>query len=283
MEKYYRFAGVELAVSLPQGQDFSDDILAPFLAETVTDPHRFSFQIVPQLPSPEGPLQAGLPDCAIYAPPWGQQRYINAIGGRWEDAAMCCNHRGKDHLVLLRQDRFSNGMTAKTILNACAAEHLLAQADGFVLHCALVEFEGKAIVFTAPSGTGKSTQAALWAHYCNARICNGDRAAIRVDGGRILGEGLPFSGSSQICENVSLPLAAIVYLTQAPLSQCTKLTGAKAFARVWEGISINTWDKADIEAVSHTLQQLLLSVPVYQLDCTPDETAVTALLQQLRK
>jgi hypothetical protein len=111
----------------------------------------------------------------------------------------------------------------------------------------------------------------------------GEHAALRLQNGIPLAEGIPFSGSSRICENRSLPLKAIVYLTQAPQTRCTRLTGAAAFARVWEGISVNTWDRDDLEAVSHTLEQLLDTVPVYQLDCTPDESAVTALRQCIRK
>lgn len=284
MEKYYRFAGIELAVTPPPGQDYEDDVtLAPFRVASVSDPHRFSFHMTEQLPQPAGPLLAQLPDGAVYRADRGQQRYVSAAGGSWENAAMCCFHRGKAHTVQLRQDRFPKGMTAKTFLNSCAAEHLLAREGGFVLHCSLIEFEGKAIAFTAPSGTGKSTQADLWAKHQNAKILNGDRAALRMTPEQPLAEGIPFSGSSRICENRSLPLEAIVYLTQAPENLCTRLTGARAFSRIWEGISVNTWDREDLEAVSHTLQQLLSATAVYQLDCTPDEAAVAALLQYIRK
>ncbi|MBR4863365.1 MAG: hypothetical protein IKU07_02210 [Oscillospiraceae bacterium] len=283
MEKYYSFAGISLAVTAPKGEDFPDDVLAPFRVASAEDPHRFLFQYTQQLTPPEGKLLAKLPDGAVYKAEQGQQRYVHAKEGLWENAAMCCFHRGKDHFVELLQTRFPTGMTAKTLLNACAAEHLLAQAEGFVLHCSLIDIGGSTVVFTAPSGTGKSTQAALWEKHRSARICNGDRACLRLTEGNALAEGIPFSGSSRICESCSLPLSAIVYLTQAPQTRCTRLTGAAAFARVWEGISVNTWDRHDLEAVSHTLEQLLNAVPVYQLDCTPDESAVTALWQCIRK
>ena len=283
MEKYYRFAGVSLAVTPPAGQDFPDDVLAPFRVDKTEAPHRFTFHIVQQLSPPAGERIAKLPDGAVYHTKNGQQRYVNAKEGLWKNAAMCCFHHEKEHVVELLQTRFPTGMTAKTLLNACAAEHLLAQQDSFVLHCSFIDIGGSAILFTAPSGVGKSTQAALWETHRNARICNGDRAAVRLQENTVLAEGIPFSGSSRICENCSLPLAAIVYLTQAPQTRCAKLTGAAAFARVWEGISVNTWDRADLEAVSHTLEQLLRTTPVYQLDCTPDESAVTALWQCIRK
>ena len=41
-------------------------------------------------------------------------------------------------------------------------EHLLATQRAVILHSAYIDYKGKAILFSAPSGTGKSTQAELW-------------------------------------------------------------------------------------------------------------------------
>lgn len=284
MDRYYRFAGVELAVSSPAGTDFSDDRnLAPFRVPAVTDPHRFVFELQDTLTPPEGELLAQLPDYLVYRDGDAQIRYVSTVCGDWTTAAMRCVHRDKTHFVELRQDLFPMGMTAKTLLNACATEHLVANADGFVFHTAYVAYKGGAILFTAPSGTGKSTQAALWSNLRNAQIINGDRAVVRVTEGGALAEGIPFPGSSGICRNCGLPIRAIVYLSQAPQTTVCRLRGAQAFARVWEGISVNLWDRQDVTLVSETVQKLLEQVPVYHLSCTPDESAVTALEQLLGK
>ena len=284
MERYYQFAGVELAVTPPAGTDFFDDRnLAPFRVSAVTDPHRFVFSLTDTLTPPTGQLLAQLPDYTVYGHGDDQIRYVGTVDGNWQTAAMRCAHQNKTHFVELRQDIFPTGMTAKTLLNACATEHLAAAADGFVLHAAYVAYEGGAILFTAPSGTGKSTQAALWSDLRNAEIMNGDRAAVRITERGTLAEGIPFSGSSQVCQRCSLPLRAIVYLSQAPQTTACRLKGAQAFARVWEGISVNVWDRQDVALVSETVQTLLEQVPVYHLACTPDESAVIALEQLLRK
>lgn len=284
MEKYYRFAGICLAVTPPAGVDFEDDRqLAPFRAEKAEDAHRFSFEAVRALTPPAGKPVATLPDYTVYEEDGAQVRYIGSVQGRWEEAHMRCVHRGKSHTVQLRQGYFPQVMTAKTLLNSCATEHLLARAGGFVFHCAYIDHGGRGILFTAPSGTGKSTQAQLWQTHRGAAVINGDRAAVTVRDGVALAEGIPFSGSSQICINRSLPLAAIVYLSQGRENTVRLLRGAQAFARVWEGISLNVWDKEDVAAVSDTVQQLLQTVPVYHLVCTPDELAVAALEAQLGK
>ena len=137
--------------------------------------------------------------------------------------------------------------------------------------------DGKAILFTAPSETGKSTQADLWHRLRGAAIHNGDRSAVRWQDGRAYACGVPFAGSSQICENVTLPLAAIVYLRQAPETTIRRLRGAESFRCLWEGCSVNTWDRADVDRISETVLQVLTAVPVFELACTPDESAILAL------
>ena len=284
MEKYYCFAGIEIVASMPDDLGAYDDgILTPFRVQTVADPHRFTFEIVEELTPPVGAPLAVLPEYVVYGTIHEQVRYLKTSGGDWKTSPMRVMHKGKAHHVQLRKTNYTDGLTPKTLLNACAMEHLAAGEEGFVFHTSYVAWEGGALLFTAPSGTGKSTQAELWRSLRCAEIINGDRAVVRIAGGQVLAEGIPFSGSSQICKNRTLPIKAVVYLAQAPETSIARLTGARAFARVWEGISVNVWDKEDMEKVSATVQQVLQQVPVYYLPCTPDESAVAALEQQLRK
>ena len=55
-------------------------------------------------------------------------------------------------------------------------ETLLLKYDGLLLHSSFIRWRGEGILFSAPSGTGKSTQADLWVKYEDAEILNGDRA-----------------------------------------------------------------------------------------------------------
>ena len=143
--------------------------------------------------------------------------------------------------------------------------------------------KGDVISIIGPSGTGKSTQAELWKEHKNAKIVNGDRAIIRIKDDVIEACGLPYAGSSKYCENIIAPLGAIVYLGQGNKCTINRLTGSKAFRSILEGISVATWKKEDVECVVSTIQSILASIPVYQYMCTPDETAVTILENELRK
>lgn len=284
MEKYYHFADLDFAISIRDEWMYDDDrILAPFRVDTVNDPHRFCFELVDSLIPPAGILAASMDNFVEYWEENTKVRYIGAVNGDWTCAYIRVCHKEKEHTVHLKRSAYLNQLGPKTVLNAIQAEHLIARNHGFVFHCSYIDRNGKAVLFTAPSETGKSTQADLWYKYRNTEIINGDRAVVRIENGELIAEGIPFAGSSQYCKNVTLPLEAIVYLGQAPVTTIRRMHGYEAFSKIWEGVSVNTWDKTDMELVSHVVQRIAQKVPVFHMPCTPDESAVNVLEQELRK
>jgi hypothetical protein len=219
----------------------------------------------------------------IYRDEEKEIRYLGFSSESWEKAHLRVENIGKQHRVCYAKSYFPNKIVSRTVLNCMGAEHLIARAGGFVFHCSYIERDGEAILFTAPSGTGKSTQADLWHEYRGAEIINGDRAAVRIVDGKVMAEGIPFAGSSAYCKNRSLPIRAIVYLGQAKETSIRKLRGYEAFSRIWEGVSVNTWDKVDMEMVSAAVQEVAQQVGVFHMPCRPDESAVIALEDALRK
>lgn len=284
MRRYYHFAGLDFMINLPDERMYREDWrLSDFRAESVLDPHCFRFEMVDLLEMPQEDPVTIQPGFRVYQEKEWSVRYIGSVQQSTEGAYIRAAHREKEHYVQLKRSHFQGSVGSKTVLNSLMVEHLVAQADGVILHASYIAWNGNAILFTAPSGTGKSTQAELWKRFKGAEIVNGDRAVVRLEKKNILAEGIPFAGSSKYCCNRSLPLAAIVYLSQAPCTVIRRIKGIQAFMRVWEGCSVNTWDKEDVSKVSDLVSKVIRDIPVYRLDCTPDESAVTALEQELRK
>lgn len=280
MERHYRFAGIEITVDIPDEAGCNDErMLAAFRTEKVTDPHRFEFELVDELLPTEGCILTKQPGYCVYGDGYTQIRYIGAEGNPHIRAV----HNGKLHRVQVKKSSHLQSITAKTVLNAIALERLAVQNNGFVFHCSYIEHKGEAILFTAPSGTGKSTQAELWVKHRGARMINGDRAVVRLENGTPLACGIPFAGSSVYCENRTLPIKAVVYLSQAPQTTIQQIRGYAAFSKIWEGVSVNTWNRQDVEAVSHSVKSLAECAPVFYLPCTPDESAVIALEREMEK
>lgn len=162
-----------------------------------------------------------------------------------------------------------------------ALPQLLPHFGALVLHGSFIKVGGKAIIFTAPSGTGKSTQAALWEKHRGAVICNGDKTGLRVKDGVLRAYGLPFCGTSGICCNTSLPAAAIVHLSQAPENTVARLSTIQAIQSVMQNVYADRCVPEEWQQVMNLVLDVVSAVPVYHLACTPDERAVAALEQAL--
>lgn len=161
-------------------------------------------------------------------------------------------------------------------------ETLLLRQDAFLLHASAIDWQGRGILFTAPSGTGKSTQAELWRIHENARIINGDRGLVRLteDGWKVYGS--PYAGSSGIHTNLSAPVACIVVLSQGPENCLKRLSPLAAFQHLYRGTTIPAWDMEAVEAGTELLLKVLETVAVFHLSCRPDQGAVEVLKQALQ-
>lgn len=280
MRRIYRFAGMEFAAEMAEDlMPEKDHRLAPFRVEKAEDPMVFRFRKVENLDPPRGGLLRSDGDLLAYE----DARYVHLVDASWQRAHFRVSGSGKECEVQLRSAAYPGRISSSAVLEAFLAEHQIVSREGVLFHCSFVEREGEAILFTAPSQTGKSTQAELWKQYRDASVVNGDRAALRFENGTLLAEGIPYCGSSSYCENRSLPVKAIVYLAQAPQTTIRKLRGFEAFSRIWEGISVNTWDRKDLELASDTVGRIATVIPVYHMPCTPDEAAVTVLENALKK
>ncbi len=94
----------------------------------------------------------------------------------------------------------------------------LLNFSGFMLHSSAVVMDGAGYVFSAPSGTGKSTHTRLWTELFGSRaqILNDDKPAIMVHGTEITVHGTPWSGKSDLNLNLSAPLRGICVLERNP-------------------------------------------------------------------
>lgn len=183
--------------------------------------------------------------------------------------------------VTVLQARYPWGATAEQLYEVLNLPHFLLKSGRLLIHGAYISYEGRAIIFTAPSGVGKSTQAELWRRHCGAQVVNGDRALLGFENERLMAYGYPFSGSSDDCENVTFPVAAIVLLSQAEDNRITRLPASQAIGKLAKSVYLQPENRADITAQLDFVVKLAQHVPVYHLACLPDEGAVKLLRETL--
>lgn len=282
MKKYYKFSDVELELDISQSEFYgTEEPLKSFSVEKVKNPYYFRFIFVDNFDAPIGEEIATYPNYSVYKNGNELQRFVGSLESGCKNAYMKIIYNGKNHLVLLKKSVYPNGIGVKTVLTALGTEHLIAESGGFILHASFIEWHSKGILFTGPSGIGKSTQAKLWKIHRNVEIINGDRVAIGLHDGKFYAYGIPYSGSAKHCINKSLPIAAIVCLKQSEINNIKKLNGKKGFSKIFSECTVNTWNQKELESVRDLVCQLITSVPIYQLSCTADVASVLVLENKL--
>lgn len=165
--------------------------------------------------------------------------------------------------------------------NCVGIERLLFARGMFLFHCSYVDDGGSGVLFSAPSGGGKTTQALLWERYAGATMVNGDRAVLEHTQGGYTVHGLPIAGSSGVFLNRSLPLKAIFIVKKASENRVSRLSQQEAFQAVFSELTINTWNHPFVLAAVDFAMNLASALPVFRLDCRIDQGAVEAARQAL--
>ena len=150
----------------------------------------------------------------------------------------------------------------------------LLSFDGFLLHASAVELDGKAIAFSAPSGTGKSTHAAFWRTELGAGIINDDKPAVRLMDGVFCVCGTPFSGKAALSRNVCVPLHAVVFLKRSDRVTVRRLSAQEALFALLDQ-TLRPTDAPAYDRLLALLGRLLVRIPVYEA-CVPNESASAA-------
>jgi hypothetical protein len=285
MEKFYEIAGIPICVSANPEIMYEDDReLAPFRTGEISNAVRYRFDVVNSLPAGDRKRELyRAPDLAVFGGVGGEEyRYVGTVSERPENGYMMAHYMGDAVDVVLNRGEASC-VAVRCVLNALAMEHLAVSNGGVILHCAYIIYNGQAVLFTAPSGGGKSTQAELWRKYLGAEIINGDRAIIVPGGGMTAAYSLPYAGSSGICKNKTAPVKAIIYLRQAKKDSAVRLRGGYAFSRVWEGCFVNTWNRDDVARAADAVSAVVGSTPVFMLECTPERSAADTMLELLEQ
>lgn len=149
----------------------------------------------------------------------------------------------------------------------------LAKHDGIMLHASCVEYEGKAYLFSAKSGTGKSTHTHLWLEYLpGSRIINDDKPAIRIIGSRAYSFGTPWSGKTNESINTGVPVAGIAFLSRGE-NKIERVDGGSVI-KDFMNQTVRPNTKNLMVPMLGVLDRILTDVPVYRLSCDMSEEAV---------
>lgn len=161
---------------------------------------------------------------------------------------------------------------------------IVEKYNGFFLHCSCLEYEGEAVIFTAKSGTGKSTHARLWRKFLGDKITmiNDDKPIVRLIDNRFYIYGTPWNGKHSLSNNIKAPIKAIYYLHQAKENKVERCDNLSAISKLLSQTVLPN-SKKSMTSLLNMLEALLNATPMFDLYCDISENAVDAVLSSLKE
>ena len=238
----------------------------------------FFYQIymVKSLPMASGQCITNRSDIRVFQTDAGESRVIG-IKGKTEPYAYYRELSDHDAEIWIREQDKHLLLSDPVFTSLFALERHMIRRNSLILHCAYIKYKEKAILFSAPSETGKSTQANLWEKHRGSYTVNGDRALLRTIHGKWTACGWPVCGTSDICHLNDTPIHAIVMLRQGKINHVERLSPFHAFTLLYAQITINQWNREFVQQAISEIEDLIQQIPIWQLTCDISEEAVKCL------
>ena len=147
----------------------------------------------------------------------------------------------------------------------------------FLMHAAVVAVDGVAYIFTAPSGTGKTTHILLWKQHFGDRavILNGDKPIIRIMDGKVYVCGTPWKGKEGfgLGPGVMLPVGGVCVVEQNPENHIRKLSVSEAIPHIIQQVHRTRDTEESFDRFWALLDQFVTSADIYLLQCNREPEA----------
>ena len=177
--------------------------------------------------------------------------------------------------------KFTPPFLERAAIQRKIAEELLKR-DTFLLHGSTVAVDGKAYLFTAACGTGKSTHTRLWREAFGGRaaMVNDDKPFLQITEDGVIAHGSPWSGKHGLDSNISVPLKGICILKRGQENRIRRIAPQEA-AQMLHHQSYVSADPDAQERVQGLVEALLHRVPLWEMACTKDAEAATVAFEAM--
>lgn len=155
---------------------------------------------------------------------------------------------------------------------------VLLNYDTILFHSSALAMDGQGYLFTALSGTGKSTHSRLWREYFGDRVTmiNDDKPFIRIGETESRVYGSPWDGKHHLSTNMSVPIKAICILERDTVNHIEPISADDAFAILYQQ-TYRSKDPAKLVKTIDLLTRMSSQVKLYRLGCNmePDAARVS--------
>ena len=277
---YYKICDVNILVESERELWESDESKA-FRVNPVDYDLKFSIKEVDKIPEVPGEYKGKTDDFTIFTQ---EGKVIRRAKDLFRPLPHALTSYDMDNVkevnTLVYKDYYNWATSSKYLWTSISINHLLLQFNALFFHSSYIRYKDDGIMFTAASGTGKSTQAFLWEKYKGAEVINGDKAVVRLEDCAKVYSAM-FSGTSGINKNISSKLKAIIVLEKGEDNSIKRLSPIEIIKYLLPNIFVDSVIDSEKIKAYDLIIKLSMMVPVYFYSCTKDESAVEKLEEAL--
>lgn len=153
---------------------------------------------------------------------------------------------------------------------------IMPKYNTILFHGSVLAIDGKGYLFTAPSGTGKSTHTRLWKEYFKDRIIvvNDDKPFLKIEGDEVFAYGTPWDGKHRLSSNIKIPLKGICILSQDKENWIKKIDSKSVYPYLYNQVYHIINERENAIKTLQIFDKLLKIVPIYKMGCNISYDAV---------
>ena len=173
--------------------------------------------------------------------------------------------------------------TVEYLLSGLRFYKALVDFDGFMLHSSAVVYEGKAYLFSADSGVGKSTHTSLWLQrFPGSFILNDDKPALRIINGTTYVYGTPWNGKGERNVNTCVPLGGICFIYRAQQNTIRPMPTPQVIQNLLRQTAHGKFSEQIMTKLFLIWNQVLADHKVYEMGCLPNIEAAELAYQTMK-
>lgn len=288
MKKTFQVAGHKFSLLMKEGHPLWKELAQydPFASEG--EDTRFDMELVENLELPakslyfDQPTEEGETKIIIYKS--GEDWYFESMPtSQWPVVmqlwASADFTKAKLHIVKPSQALFAlnNAMMLMFAFSTAAYGTL-------EMHASVIQNSGKAYLFLAKSGTGKSTHSRMWLENIEgSTLLNDDNPIVRVlPDGQIRVYGSPWSGKTPCYVNEDYPIGAFVQIRRAAENRAIPQNVVASYAMIYTSSSGIKFDRTMADQLNDTIAKVVSASRAFVLECRPDAEAAKVCYEAVR-
>ncbi len=178
------------------------------------------------------------------------------------------------HIDIILSDKIGSRLPeVEYLLTGMMFFEIALENSRISIHASAISYNDEAILFSAPSQTGKSTQAELWtSNLEGVKIINDDKPVLFLKDNELWTSGTPWSGKTPRNENISNRVKCIVFLEQSSKDELLSLSNQEIITYFLRNIH-RPKEEHRLIKILKTIETLVYQTPVYLYKTTKDQSS----------